>query len=370
MTHIRDEQSVTMQDIADHCGVAKITVSYALRGGPRPVSKATRERILAAADALGYNPALHHAARRLALQKSGQTVLNHVVAAFFPTTMLPGDYFSRIFHSVLNTLASANFAMFSLVSAAPDASAAGMPVFERGNVDGALVVIVGDEGQRLCDTLRAIPGFGTRPLVSLLNPLPGCAGVVADDWSGAYAAAAHLLDARHRHLLHFYNTSFNFPLLQRRVSAFRQAYHDRALSPDTYLHYFDYNTADNDDEQRLYQQRLQQYLSQTPEITAILPRNDYQVSYLVNALHGMGLCVPEDISIIGFDDTYALLDAQGTNILTTVRVPLEDLGRQAALLMIDLLTAQSTSSEQIVLPTELIVRGSVAPPRQRQLITP
>lgn len=71
--------------------------------------------------------------------------------------------------------------------------------------------------------------------------------------------------------------------------------------------------------------------------------------------------MPEDISIVGFDDTDPMPDRRGMNQLTTVRLPLADVGREAARMVLRGVAGDSPPEEQVMLPTTLIVRGSTAP---------
>lgn len=242
-----------------------------------------------------------------------------------------GDYYSRIVHNVMKILTAGRFGMLGcLLSMLTDVQNLDLPVIERGDVDGALILFGGETTVNAYHILRAIPAFEKRPVVTVMNPIPGCAMVAADDWSGAYAAMSHVLDAGHRHVVHFYNESFNLPTIHLRLAAFRQACQDRGLTPDTSIHYLCYNHSLIPEQQHPYQQRLREYLCRHPEVTAIMPRNDYQLSVVLRVLDELGLRVPDDMSIVGFDDTFPLLDARGMNILTTVRVPLQDIGQQAA----------------------------------------
>ncbi len=112
---------------------------------------------------------------------------------------------------------------------------------------------------------------------------------------------------------------------------------------------------------------LSEALDRYPEISAVLVPGDYFVAQVREVLEYRGLRIPEDISLIGFDDTDPLLDGTGHNILTTIHLPLEDVGRQAAQLLIDHILGQGTGERQIMLPASLTVRASTAPVNPRKL---
>ncbi|OPZ83454.1 MAG: Arabinose metabolism transcriptional repressor [bacterium ADurb.Bin429] len=105
------------------------------------------------------------------------------------------------------------------------------------------------------------------------------------------------------------------------------------------------------------------YLRAHPEITGILARNDAAACRIANLFARVGWTVPGDYSLIGYDDVDALRDDAGRNILTSMRVPLEEIGQTAVELLTRLIAANTTSAEHIILPTELIVRGTTGTPR-------
>ena len=96
-----------------------------------------------------------------------------------------------------------------------------------------------------------------------------------------------------------------------------------------------------------------------PEITAVMGMNDASVIYLWHLLSDIGWKIPEDISLIGFDDTDSMLDNTGRNNLTTIKVPLREIGRQAANLLLGSLAQSNVEKKQIILPVELTIRKSV-----------
>ena len=350
-------QTITLQDIASRCGVAKITVSYALRGETSHVSPATRERILAAANELGYNPAAHHMARRLALRKGGGArAINHVVALFFPTVLAKGEYFGGLFNGIYQALIADRFALLACdINLQQTDPVEELPLaFDRGDVDGAILYCT-HTGEWLT-RLRAKAHFKDRPLVTLFSPYPGCSAVLTDDRGGAYAAASHLLNLGHRYLAHYYQGGTY--LDDERLAGCRQAYRDQGLDPAQYLRYLRFREYRNLEAQ----EELIAQLRAHPKVTAIMARHDFAALYTYEALARHDFRVPQEYSLIGFDDTDRLPDAHGQNQLTTIRLPLADVGAQAARLMIEQIHGRAPIGNLPALPTKLILRGSTAPP--------
>lgn len=359
--HAGPERAVTMQDIADRCGVSLITVSRALRSDPR-VRPDTTARVREAADALGYDPACHHAARRLALRKHGIHVINHIFALFIQGNFARANYFVNIFRGALEMATSQGFALLT----ADPAMSEPLPIYTRGDVDGFLVLgWVFETNPDLLARFARTPQGHQCPVVSMLTPVPRCSNVLTDDRGGAYAATAHLLELGHRHVIHFWPVipeMGSIYLHDERRGGCRQAYLDRGLDPDRLL------LAERLDYANPYPGRMSAtlpgLLRRHPQTTAILLPNDGYAMQAREALRVLGYRVPEDISIIGFDDAEALPDATGCNILTTVRVPMEEVGRAAAELLAKLVTQPGQEPVTLTMPTEFIARATTAPPRR------
>lgn len=107
---------------------------------------------------------------------------------------------------------------------------------------------------------------------------------------------------------------------------------------------------------------LRRRLDEHPEVTAVFCENDHVAAELVRAAQALGVAVPETLSIVGFDDIELLGEARLP--LTTVRQDATGLGRAAARLLLERLEGRVEGTRQHLLPVELVVRASTAPPRQ------
>ena len=352
--------AVTLQDIADRCGVSKHSVARALRNERGRVSAPTRDRILAVARELGYDPSLQHAARRLALTKNGQTMINQVIALFFPPNFQQITYFSAMFQGVLDATMPRNYGVLTQQIEHQDAKKHYLlpPIFARGDVDAIIAFLPLGGFRHVLEQVRAMSSFGERPAVSLIEQVPGCSAVLTDDYAGGYAAMTHLLHAGHRRVLHSCYATYPH---QQRLAGYRQACFDRTLDPDALLVSCLWNLYDDEDARLTFQQTLDAH----PEITAILAPNDACAVKMADAVRERELSIPEDISLVGYDDTIPLLDGGQANILTSVRLPLVEVGREAAQLMIRRITGEADKDVTMVLPVSLIERTSVAAPRPR-----
>ena len=357
-------KAITLQQIADQCGVAKSTVQRALAGKMDEVSEATIRRIMATAEEMGYNPQHHHAARRMLGRRYGTPVCNQALALFFPKDFYGMNYFLMMFRGVLDELTAHSFDLVtSYVSEIPKYVPNSI---QRGDVDGAIVFAHPNPFARLLKSLRDELNFDDRPVVSLLFPaLPGCSAVLTDDFGGAYAAVSHLLELGHRAIVHFYPQDLEAGYhVQQRTTAYRQACHDHGVDPAEVLFpvKMDYSLQGED---RTVMPLLEMARAH-PEITAILARNDVGAIAAWQALTAQGYQVPRDYSIIGFDDADAYLDGKTReNLLTSVHLPLQEVGREAARMVIGRLRGEQ-GEKFLTLPTTLMTRRSTAPPRKRR----
>jgi LacI family transcriptional regulator len=363
--------SVTLQDVALKCGVNKSTVSRALRRSPS-LNPATVERIIAIADEMGYNAEFHDMARRLALRKQGKRALNHVIGLLFPVYP-QAEYYSQMLRGIMSTLMEQGFGLLTVGVNREDMPCPEKfifpPSFHRGDVDGVLTIVRPDHLCPLLENLTNNTGFGQRPVVSLIWTLPGHPSVLTDDEQGVYSAVSHLLDLGHSHLLLLQHYPLGGDTESRRLAGARRAVLERGLDPEKHLLRIEHTYAWLDPVKiaemtangSSANHPLAHFLGEHPEVTAILTQNDAGAIGAWYLLRAAGLRVPDDISLIGYDDLDPLLDEQGRNILTSVRLPLSELGREAARQIVAQVTGEAGCTEPIVLPTTLVVRGSTAP---------
>lgn len=371
---------VTLQDIAERCGVKKNLVSRALRGLEH-ISPAKRAHVLQVAEEMGYNPMQHDAARRLALRKNGQNAPTNVIALYLPlpeNSTPAHQYTNEIYQGLLHALKSAGYsALVTTTDFRQDGVITLPPPFHRGHVDGLITMFQSFSCYPLYAALRALPTFSARPILNLMHAVRGANFVGADDQAGAYAATAHLLALGHRHLLLFVDQVLG-TVETARIAGAREAFCEQGLDPTYYLHQYPvscggvwwldpdpkhFTTPEGEvpELELAARRQLAEYLRAHPEITALLAQNDTNARHAWYTINAMGLRVPENISLIGFDDVDPILDDQGHNLLTSVCIPLYDIGRTAGNTIIRHLEDPTLPDEEIILPTTLVVRASTGP---------
>jgi LacI family transcriptional regulator len=369
MSSQRTTSTVTLQTIADRCGVTKVTVSRALNGNLQHVNKATMERIKTVASELGYNPGANHDARRLAMRKGTQPILNHTVGFLLSERFYETNYYQTLLQGALEVLAPKHYGLL-LGYMYQNIQLADLPyAFRRDQLDAILTCRPESEMKPLLKELFVQRNFTRRPMVSMVYRIPGCSSVIPDHQMAGYLLARHLILQGHRHMLHF--APDDFPLLHPLdlcLAGYRQAYREAGLNPDLYLEYmpYPYSQQLQCDDLYSYAREVLNKLDKCAKITAVLAPYDKFAGILIEILSKHGRRVPEDISVVGLDNTDPVLNQHGENILTTIQMPLIEIGRQAAGLALRQISHEESENVTVLLPVKLVERASTCPPRSVQ----
>jgi DNA-binding LacI/PurR family transcriptional regulator len=332
----------SIEDVARHAGVSIATVSRALRGLP-DVAAATRDRVLAAATELNYVASPF--AARLA---SGRTTTVGLVVPFVSRW-----FFGEVIATVEAALRHAGFDL--LLYNLGDAEGRGrffdvMPMRKR--VDGVLVAsLVLDDAE-----FSALVELN-RPVGLLGLERDGFLSARIDDVGAARAAVDHLVGLGHRRIgLIGGDTddpmAFTPPLHRR--DGYRDALQAAGLDADPALEHLGYFTVEGG---RAATRRL---LALPERPTAIFAESDEMAYGALREIRDAGLRVPEDVAVVGFDDQplSELLD------LSTVRQPVVDQALDVTTRLLALIAEDgdvAPTETSVVLPTELVVRGSTVP---------
>lgn len=352
---------VTLQTVADHVGVSRMTVSNAF-SKPGQLSAALRQRILAAADELGYvgpDPA----GRALARGTSGAVGILLTDSSPTPSPMR----WQR--GSLAPSPTSSRRPVWPLTLLSKTSNEDIVPARDVP-LDGAVVYS--------CDTSSPALAWLMRrglPLVFVDQaPAPGITSVNVDDRGGAAAAAAHLVELGH-HRIDIVNRNMAGPygvvleadadldvdhnVSRQRMLGWLDELGNAGIKPSV-VHQ-PQSSADD-----AYAAALL-LLAQDDPPTALLCFSDEMANGVVRAAESLGLRVPEDLSVVGFDDSPLARRMRPT--LTTVRQPVAEKGHTAAAALTALIERAKSETHKsrarhFLLPTELIVRDSTAPPAE------
>ena len=342
----------TLRDVARRVGVSVATVSNAYNR-PDQLSAELRERVLGAARELGYSGP-DPLARSLRRGRAG--VIGVVYDA--PLDYAFADPAAALFLGAASEVLQAE-ALNLLLLASADAQ----PV--RGASADGFIVYCAAEGS---DLLAAVLERQLPTVLVDQGQLPGAAQVGIDDAGGARQAAEYLLSLGHRHIgvvsLELGPGRRGGPVAPEHeaAAAYRttaerlRAYREAAAGAGAQLHLTEteHNTPAEGE------RRSRDLLAAHPEITALLCMSDVLAQGALGAAAGLGLRVPGDLSVIGYDD----LPSSAALQLDTVWQPTAQKGRAVARALLDLLAGQAPGPP-LALPTRLVKRGTVGPPRPR-----
>lgn len=341
---------VGLQDVADATGVHKTTVHRALRGDRR-VEAATAQRIRAAAERLGYDPNVNKDARTLSLRKNGGNVSNRTLALILPVVAMHGPYFHRPFVAFMETAHEAGYDVLLRVLGDRYDDHLPAPVL-RGDAD-AIVALADESWLRTQQAaINALAPSLRRPLIGLIGGIPGGWRVGPDFAQGGRLAMAHLLDLGHRRIIGIEGMSFG---ASERCAGYRAELLARGLEPACCLRLDDGMIPGADLRQRVAS-ILDRLLDGMPDATAFMAPNDQVATLAAGLLVERDRPVPGRMSLFGFDDTHAIPGADGRNRLTTIALPLEQIGRAAA----EMAMQPGPQPRSLLLPVGLRVRATTA----------
>jgi len=338
----RASQSVTIQTVADLAGVSAMTVSNVLNDR-RNVRAVTREAVIEAARQLGYTPNL--AARSLA---SAATVR---IGLF--SRDLDSGFLSSILSGALEETSERGVQLVMRRFQVPDldtliASAESL----RATGIGAVI-----SPPPYCELIsdRCAPGDFPLPLVAISpgDELPGISCVRIDDRAAAREMTAYLVSLGHRRI-GFIRIGSPLHADKTRYDGYCEALADAGIVADDRL----VVSANLTYESGLV--AAAELLSASSRPTAIFASNDEIAAAVVSVAHRMGIDIPDQLSVAGFDDGPLALKIWPT--LTTIRQPVARIAAMAARRAIEIVAMGEVDPQVTYLDHELIVRESTAPP--------
>lgn len=329
------QKKVTIQDIAREANVSISTVSRVLNNGAA-VTGEKREAVFRAVDKLGYQPNVF--AQGLA---SGQSKTIGVLTPF-----ISSPFYAEMMRGIISGLiGSGYFALFSEAFWNLEREKQAIQNLIARRIDGLIML----GGESPPESLQEINN--QVPLIvigrSVTNLTERCLRI--DDAKGAYNATKYLIDHGHRRIVHITGLLRHQDAAER-LAGYKQALEDNSLQVDENL------IIEGDFSEKSGLLAIQSLLMRGQTFSAIFAANDQTAYGARLGLFRQGLRVPDDISIIGFDDQIG--SAYMIPPLTTVRFPGETMGQVAARAILDLLKDRSFTPPGF--EAELIIRESVA----------
>lgn len=331
----------TIEDVAKRAGVSAMTVSRVLNKSGY-IHEKTREKVEQAIADLGYVPN--------ALARSLRFKTTHTLAIVL--TDITNSFFTTIARGVEDFASARDFTvMFCNTDESPDKEVKYLSALAQKQVDGILLVPAVSQP----DSIQFVQARGI-PLVVLDRRITGIEvdAVRTDSILGSYQLTRHLLELGHRRIA-FLSGSPDVSTSVDRVAGYRQAMGEAGVKEADQLVIYGSYTADSGFAV------AQQALEMDPRPTALIGGNNFIAVGALRAIRAAMLRVPEDLSVVAFDDLP--INSVIEPFLTVVSQPAYEIGTRATERLFDLMAGKNGDGTQdIVLPAELLLRRSSAPP--------
>ena len=330
-------RAASQADVARIAGVSGQTVSR-VANGARYVDEATRERVLAAMREVGYRP--NRAARAL---RSGRSQTLGVIA-FELSSVGTTHTLDAVASAATETGYAIN--LVPVLDTTPDAVRAAFDQLGEQAADGIIILV---ETHRL-DGVAVPEGL---PVVVVDASAQYDYPIIDNDQAhGARLATEHLLGLGHETVWHVAGPAPSFSARRRRASWQQTLEAHGCVVPPVLQG--DWTTGSG------YDAGLR--LADDEEVTAVFTANDQMALGLLRALHERGRRVPDDVSVVGFDDMEEA--AYFWPPLTTIHQSFAEVGQRAVEAVVREIESGETAPREVLVPTRLVVRGSTAPPRR------
>ncbi len=338
----------TISDVARHSGVSIATVSLVLNRKPG-ISQETRARVLDAANDLGYpfkNTLTSAANRQL-------RTIGLIVRSESGIPPQANAFYSQVIVGIEEVCRQSGIALFFGT----------MPVNKENYPEQIPSLIYSDildgllmAGAFVDETILSLPGRAIPPLVLVdgYSNTDRYDAVVSDNYQATYDAVGYLICKGHRHIALIGGEEFAYPSLSQRRKGYTDALQVNNIAV-SYRVSFNINYEKGYDQTRLL-------LQNNPQITALFAINDEIAVVAMRAAQSLGKKIPDDLSIIGYDDTY--LSANTLPALTAMHVDMVTMGRAAVHLLQLRVASPDIARMTLTIHPVLVERSSVAGPAE------
>ncbi len=335
---------VRLQDVAERAGVSAATASMVLNGKDDSISGETRARVRAVASELGYRPNVLARSLRSQRTRAIGFISDEIVTTPYAGAMIQGAQYVADEHDYVLLLSNTDYR--------PDVEKRTVEALLDRQIDAAVYATM---YHRIVEPPTALGHIPTVILDSRPKDEAAFSWVAPDEFGGATAAVEHLADAGHRRIA-MINDPMGPPAAIEREAAWRTVLETRGLDdgPDLVAH------ADSDAASgAMAAARL---LEGDDPPTAIFCFNDRMAAGAYIAASRLGLSIPRDLSVVGFDNQVLVAEAIDPG-LTSVQLPHDEMGRWAMEQVLRLLD-DGAGPQGKRMPCPIVERGSVAPPGQ------
>ncbi|MGU9760646.1 DNA-binding transcriptional regulator CytR [Serratia marcescens] len=342
MEHKKELSMATMKDVAEMAGVSTATVSRALMN-PEKVSTPTRQKVEQAVLAVGYSP---HALSRNIKRNESRTIL-----VIVPDICDP--FFADVIQGIEQTAAQQSYlVLIGDCAQQNQQERTFVNLIITKQIDGMLLLGSNLPFDASKEEQRNLPPM---VMANEFAPELELPTVHIDNLTAAFEAVHYLHQLGHRQIACVAGPE-QMPLSHYRLQGYVQALRRNGITVESsYITRGDFTYEAG-------AQALTALMAQPKPPTAVFCHSDVMAIGVLSQAKKMGLRVPQDLSIVGFDD---LKLAQYCDPpLTTVAQPRFQIGQQAMLLLLEQLNGQTVASGSRLLDSELIIRGSTAAPKR------
>jgi DNA-binding LacI/PurR family transcriptional regulator len=346
-------RSATIKSVAHKAGVSTATVARVMHDNGY-VAKETRARVLEVVSETGYR--INAVAR--SLKRNRSNVIGHLLKG-----TLPNPFFTQVARGVENYSEAQGYTTLTYnVHGDPEAERRGLETFLSWRVD-AIIFSTPLEKKNIDFALKS-----NIPVIQVERPVSSKTDrITVNNYSGAVAAMQHLLSLGHKHIAYIgqkpglLENKLADYVETERFAAYRDSLKRRKLLDENFIALGKTYALEDTSAQGDGYYFMKRWLSDKKIPTAVFASSDILAAGVLQAIHECGLSVPKDISVVGFDDTFASFLAP---LLTTVRLPAHELGEVAARLAIERIHSEEVKKvQEYRLESELVVRKSTAPVR-------
>lgn len=345
---------MNLEDIARLAGVSRSTVSRVINNDPK-VKGETRDRIMQVIREQHFQPNI--AARTLVTQRTG--VIGVVIPSPENIFFTDNNYFSLMLAGLSQTTRERDYAMLLWLGQVADNDERLMQKIANHHLMDGLVIASLTRDHPLYKRLNEL----RRPYVMIDKPFGSTeqvSFVSIDNVQGGEVATSHLIEVGRRRIAHFTGHMSITDAMER-----LQGYRNALKAAD---HPTDEQFIFNGEFRRQsgyvgFREMFSRPKDRRPD--AIFAASDIVAMGIVQAAHEMGVRIPDDVAVIGFDDVDVASSI--TPPLSTVRQPVQYKGEVAARLLLDLIEGKVQSPQHVLLPTELVIRESTIGKASSQL---
>ncbi len=335
------DKPMDLESIARKAGVSRSTVSRVINDSPN-VSEQTRQRVLAIIEEEDFHP---NAAAR-ALVKRRTDILGVVMPTSANVFFSDNNYYPLILAGLSDAIRQLDYAMLMWLGEVTHSDQHLMRRLSNPHLTDGLIFVSLPSDHPLYEKLSRL----RQPFVMIDRPLTNVENtnyVSVDNVRAAEIATQHLIQLGRRRIAHIAGILAIADSCDRLVG-YRNALRAAGLPIDERL------IVESDFNYQTGYRAMQQLLPHKPD--AVFASNDTVAAGALQAIHEAGLRVPDDLSLVGFDDVDVALQTDPP--LTTIRQPIRAKGETAARLLVDLINGKLSAPQHVILPTELIVRQS------------